>query len=137
MKTWRSLALIGPAVGWMALIYVVSAQPTLPTVGEAWLDRLVKALSHSAEYAILAILVARPALATRSRLSRNQVVPLLGLCFLYACSDEVHQYFVPGRVADVLDVAADTLGASLALLALTSDRVAGILRRLDPALGPR
>jgi VanZ family protein len=121
----------------MALIYVVSAQPTLPTVGEAWLDRLVKALSHSAEYAILAILVARPALATRSRLSRNQVVPLLGLCFLYACSDEVHQYFVPGRVADVLDVAADTLGASLALLALTSDRVAGILRRLDPALGPR
>jgi VanZ family protein len=137
VKTWRSLALIGPAVGWMALIYVVSAQPTLPTVGEAWLDRLVKALSHSAEYAILAILVARPALATRSRLSRNQVVPLLGLCFLYACSDEVHQYFVPGRVADVLDVAADTLGASLALLALTSDRVAGILRRLDPALGPR
>lgn len=137
MKTWRSLALIGPAAGWMALIYVVSAQPTLPTVGEAWLDRLVKALSHSAEYAILAILVARPALATRSRLSRNQVVPLLGLCFLYACSDEVHQYFVPGRVADVLDVAADTLGASLALLALTSDRVAGILRRLDPALGPR
>lgn len=32
-------------------------------------------------------------------------------CFLYACSDEIHQLFVPGRSGQVLDVFIDTLGA--------------------------
>lgn len=35
------------------------------------------------------------------------------LCMLYAISDEVHQYFVPGRSAGVIDVVIDTVGASL------------------------
>jgi VanZ family protein len=34
----------------------------------------------------------------------------------YAISDEVHQLFVPYRTADVRDVLADLVGASLALL---------------------
>ena len=34
------------------------------------------------------------------------------LAFLYACSDEVHQLFIPGRTGRVLDVFIDTLGAS-------------------------
>ncbi len=32
---------------------------------------------------------------------------------LYGISDEIHQYFVPGRSADVMDVAADFFGAVL------------------------
>lgn len=32
-------------------------------------------------------------------------------CFLYACSDEIHQLFVVGRSGQVLDVFIDTLGA--------------------------
>lgn len=35
------------------------------------------------------------------------------LCMLYAVSDEVHQYFVPGRNAGVIDVVIDTVGAGL------------------------
>ena len=35
------------------------------------------------------------------------------LCMLYAVSDEVHQYFVPGRSAGVIDVVIDTVGSSL------------------------
>ena len=35
------------------------------------------------------------------------------LCMLYAVSDEVHQYFVPGRSAEVIDVVIDTVGSSL------------------------
>ena len=35
------------------------------------------------------------------------------LCILYSISDEVHQYFVPGRSAGIVDVAIDTVGASL------------------------
>lgn len=32
------------------------------------------------------------------------------LCVLYAASDELHQYFVPGRAALVGDVVIDALG---------------------------
>ena len=35
------------------------------------------------------------------------------LTFLYACSDEVHQLFVPGRSGQVSDVLLDTIGASI------------------------
>ena len=35
------------------------------------------------------------------------------LAFLYACSDEVHQLFVPGRSGQVSDVLLDTIGASV------------------------
>lgn len=33
------------------------------------------------------------------------------ICFLYALSDEIHQYFVPGRACRVFDVIVDTSGS--------------------------
>ncbi len=33
------------------------------------------------------------------------------LCFLYACSDEIHQLFVKGRSCEVRDVLIDTIGS--------------------------
>jgi len=35
----------------------------------------------------------------------------LGICVLYAVSDEVHQLFVPGRGRQVRDVLIDSAGA--------------------------
>lgn len=35
------------------------------------------------------------------------------LSFLYACTDELHQIFVPGRSAQFRDILIDTLGASI------------------------
>ncbi len=35
------------------------------------------------------------------------------LSFLYACTDEIHQIFVPGRSAQFRDILIDTLGASI------------------------
>jgi VanZ family protein len=35
---------------------------------------------------------------------------------LYACSDEIHQLFIPGRSGEVLDVIIDTSGAILGVL---------------------
>lgn len=37
------------------------------------------------------------------------------LAFLYACSDEIHQLFVPGRSGQFSDVLLDTLGASVGI----------------------
>ena len=45
------------------------------------------------------------------------VLVALGLTMLYAVSDEVHQTFVPGRVADPWDLFCDGLGAAVMLLA--------------------
>ncbi len=36
------------------------------------------------------------------------------LCLLYAVSDEIHQYFVPGRACRIMDVMIDTTGGALA-----------------------
>ena len=41
---------------------------------------------------------------------RRQGMQAAVLCVLYAASDELHQYFVPGRAALVGDVVIDALG---------------------------
>ena len=38
------------------------------------------------------------------------------ICFLYSVSDEVHQYFVPGRACRLLDVVIDTAGSAFFVL---------------------
>ncbi len=40
----------------------------------------------------------------------------ISICFLYALSDEIHQFFVPGRACRILDVLIDTLGSSFFIL---------------------
>ncbi len=40
----------------------------------------------------------------------------LVFCFLYACSDELHQYFVPGRACMFTDVLIDTSGSLTGML---------------------
>jgi VanZ family protein len=53
---------------------------------------------------------------------------------VYGISDEIHQYFVPGRSADVMDVAADFIGAALGVLlymCFIIKRTARSLRQAD------
>lgn len=40
----------------------------------------------------------------------------VGFCFLYAVSDEIHQYFVPGRACMFTDVLLDTCGGFTGML---------------------
>jgi VanZ family protein len=65
-------------------------------------------------YALLGVLFLR-AFKT-SRIKNNvklMVILSVVLSSLYGVSDEIHQYFVPFREADLLDVLADTLGGIL------------------------
>ena len=68
--------------------------------------------AHLSLYLILGILVIS---LLREYMVINTKLVLLSLliCFLYACSDEIHQLFVPGRSGEVRDVLIDTLGACL------------------------
>ena len=37
------------------------------------------------------------------------------LCFIYSCSDEIHQLFISERTGKPLDVIIDTLGSSASI----------------------
>mgnify|MGYP003309055667 FL=1 len=38
------------------------------------------------------------------------------ICFIYACTDEIHQLYVVGRTGQFIDVLIDTIGALLGCL---------------------
>jgi len=103
-----------PPVGWMTLIYVMSAQPTLPHARDQLWDLLLKKGAHMAEYAILLVLLWRAWAARPRRTSPLGLAWVLTI--LYAVSDEFHQTFVPGRNGNAFDVLFDGMGASLAAL---------------------
>lgn len=50
------------------------------------------------------------------RKSSAKAAGVVLFCFLYACSDELHQYFVPGRACMFTDVLIDTCGSITGLL---------------------
>jgi len=92
---------------YMGLIFCLSSYPMKIEVPSfSYSDKL----AHIVEYGILASLIY---LAFRDRnLAKHHLFGLaFAVAFLYGISDEIHQYFVPGREADILDVAADGVGA--------------------------
>jgi len=102
----------------MGLIFVLSAQPDLPQAPAPWLEVLLKKGAHAFGYERLAWIYLR-VLGESSW--ENRVPGLLrivsiGLAVVYALSDEYHQTFVPGRNGNLLDVAVDGAGASVAML---------------------
>jgi hypothetical protein len=101
----------GPALLWMAIIFLSSATPSreLPRFGS--LDVVVKKGGHMLGYAILA-------LAYRRGLGwkMNRSPAAWALAVLYALLDEFHQSFVPGRHPSLVDALLfDAGGAALAL----------------------
>ncbi len=93
----------------MTLIFALSATPDLSSGLGAW-DLLLRKLAHIAIFAVLWLTLAR---ATRWRRPFDAAV----VAILYAISDEFHQSFVAGRHGAPVDVAIDTAGIGLALLA--------------------
>lgn len=106
-----------PLVLWMAIIFVVSHQPSdaIPRYG-TW-DVLLKKGGHLVAYAILAVLARHAGLSHRASLI---------LALLYAITDELHQRFIPGRTGRPLDVMIDFVGA---LMGVAVYRLSGRWRR--------
>ena len=60
--------------------------------------------------------------------TRLQKIALpMALGILYACIDELHQYFVPGRACQIRDVCIDTVGVLFGVLAVLG--IEALLRR--------
>ena len=81
-------------------------------------------LLHALAYGLLAGLLYLS--MKHSGVSRYLIVTSFVIVVLYGISDEIHQYFVSGRNADIWDVVADATGGLVCLL---------ILRKLTAAVG--
>ena len=100
----------GPVWAAMALIFAVSGLSSLPSAARALDD----GISHGLGYGLLAALLLR-ALASARWESVNGRTALLAvaLATLYGATDELHQWFVPGRAAQWSDLVADATGAAV------------------------
>lgn len=73
------------------------------------LQFFVRKSAHFTAYFILGILAFNSIKAKKPAV--RFLVPT-AFAFIYACTDELHQYFVPGRSCEFRDICIDTLGAA-------------------------
>ena len=129
-----------PPLLWMALIFSASSdsksaehssrffEPLLrwlfPQMSQEHVDQihhLFRKCCHLAAYAVLALLLWRALHLSKNHLppwSWPKVGGTLLLVFIYAATDEFHQYFVPTRTALVSDVFIYSAGGAIVLIAL-------------------
>ncbi len=103
---------------WMAVIFFFSAQPHSGEVTKQYLGGLnvpIRKAAHMTEYAILFLLSRWAAFGTTGSTNLRAWLPVL-LSVAYACTDEFHQSFVPGRSAQFSDVLVDSTGVLLAVI---------------------
>ena len=107
------LALVrwGPALVWMAAIFISSATPATKLPRFGGLDYAVKKGGHFVAYGILA-LAYRRALGT----PKSGLIATWLLAVAYALLDEFHQSFVPGRHPSLIDALIYDGGGAMAAL---------------------
>lgn len=77
-------------------------------------EHIVRKLAHYSIYTLLGFLASLT--VGKRRLFSKKSLGVIAFCFLYACSDEIHQLFVPGRAGMFTDVLIDTGGALTGML---------------------
>lgn len=118
----RVLWLWAPVVFYMAVLWLLSSQPVLPgaSLTPDWSQ-------HGVGYAGLAVVTLRAtARGQWVRVGARSVLAAWLITVAYGVIDEWHQSFVPERMADPRDVAADAIGAAAGLAAAWAW---GIIRR--------
>lgn len=120
-----------PVIAWAALIFCASTswftgtatgaivvpllQWLFPSAEHHTLELVhagIRKLGHFTEYLIFGLLLANALEADGGWRPRHPVLVVV-LAMAYAVTDEIHQYFVPGRTAAVGDVLIDGAGALL------------------------
>jgi VanZ family protein len=121
------ILLWGPVVLQMAIIFGASSLSNPGPLPGGMSDKG----GHFLGYVILSLVLLRALAGGRAGgiTWRTAILAVVGST-LYGVSDEVHQYFVPGRTPDVVDVMADALGAGAGVA------LGGLVRRLLPQRAP-
>ena len=69
---------------------------------------IIRKLAHITEYFILAILSYN---VFKDYKIKNIFIITILFCTFYACTDEIHQMFIPGRSGNIIDVLIDGFGS--------------------------
>lgn len=109
MTSWRILV----PLAWMAVLWCFSAMPSrAPGELSGWhVNEVLQNSAHAVVYGILAATWLY-ALGYDRQAARRAVL----FCILYGVMDEIHQSFIPGRTASVIDVLVDATGAVVVTL---------------------
>ena len=73
------------------------------------LDKIIRKLAHYTIYTLGGILIYNYA-NTTDKSKKEKILYSIAFGAGYAITDELHQFFVPGRSARIFDVGIDTLG---------------------------
>lgn len=76
---------------------------------------IVRKAAHMSEYALLTLTLIYGFYKNHYPIQKIIIYSLIGT-FLYACSDEMHQLFIGGRVGQFTDVLIDTCGGCLTII---------------------
>lgn len=83
-----------------------------------YIHRFFRKYAHLFIYMFLGILVKNAMTYSGIHGIKAMVIAFL-ICFIFAVSDEIHQYYVPGRTALVMDVVIDSIGAFIGITIYT------------------
>jgi VanZ family protein len=110
----RRLRFVAAALALAQMIVIVSfSTQSQVDIPGSWDGR--DKLIHAAVWSVLGALFALTALRPTTRAA---VVAIIAAA-VFGGSDELHQSFVPGRDASLLDLVADTVGATVGAFAVT------------------
>lgn len=77
--------------------------------------QIIRKSAHFFEYFILGVLSQLSVITFKKYKILLRAMISTGFCVLYAVSDEIHQYFVPGRACRIGDILIDSMGSILAI----------------------
>lgn len=120
VSPWRLALPWLSVIAWAALIFYISAQPSLSTGFGIW-DLILRKGAHMLEFAVLFLLLWN-AIRQPVRASGTAMALAGAISLLYAFSDEFHQRYVPGRSGTLRDVGFDAAGIMIMSLIIFSTR---------------
>ncbi|MGL5693387.1 MAG: VanZ family protein [Peptostreptococcaceae bacterium] len=144
MESNKKIALLVLIISWMGFIFYLSNQPASVSAGQSGRlinsilgtpiigtmltpiltssigEFLIRKSAHMFLYFILAILVFSYIIKRNIELTNKilikQMIITITVVFLYACTDEIHQLYIPGRSGEFRDVMVDTTGGIIGTL---------------------
>ncbi len=120
-----------PAIIMMIVIFLFSHQPATAssaasgqlltfiqnTFNITLTETLIRKSAHMFEYAILTLTFFYGFYHTKFFREQQYLLALMS-CFLYACTDEIHQLFIEGRSGQISDVFIDTSGGAIMIICI-------------------